>query len=318
MDTKRVALEKGKENLRVLMELIGTKVADNKAPKGKDIFSKLSNNIKQNIKDGIQDTTSKANDIINSFKKDSIRNLEKVLRIDKSQLVMTSKKNYIYKTEGDKMIIVDRDIWGEPVLVTTKQNNKVTVKTVKYFENKPYLFPTFDEKKIFGRIINITSDEIWYHDNNEVIVLTFFGEEYQTTKVKVGAVKHLGKEEIFKYVNDYKTLLKNPSMYDLIFNQKGYRVEDIYMVRKSYAIIKQGASFKILILNDSKELIDEIDLNIIPKMDENSMDVLLSPDILKYIKDNGYSIENFKQSGEYIEYWQEIGNKKVCVMRYKA
>jgi hypothetical protein len=45
------------------------------------------------------------------------------------------------------------------------------------------------------------------------------------------------------------------------------------------------------------------------------MDVLFSEDIVEYVKSKDYSFENFKQDGDYLEYWQNIGHKRVCVMR---
>ena len=58
----------------------------------KEIFSSLS----KNLKDSIHDTSEKAADFINSLKKDKIRSLEKLLNVDKKDLMTSNKKKALY------------------------------------------------------------------------------------------------------------------------------------------------------------------------------------------------------------------------------
>ena len=54
-----------------------------------------------------------------------------------------------------------------------------------------------------------------------------------------------------------------------------------------------------------------------PRLSERAMALIFSKDIVEYIISKGYDFESFKQSGNHIEYWQDIGRNKVCVMRVK-
>jgi len=72
-----------------------------------------------------------------------------------------------------------------------------------------------------------------------------------------------------------------------------------------------------MLFDQFKNLCDEFTLRKLPNLSEAALDVLFSLDIVEYVKSKGYAFENFKQDDDYIEYWQEIGSKRVCVMRCK-
>ncbi len=171
MSNKKEALSSVNEGMRSLVDIISSKLASGQS-QGKEIFSSLS----KNLKDSIHDTSEKAADFINSLKKDKIRSLEKLLNVDKKDLMTSNKKSFIYSNESGKMVIVERDIWGDPCTVTIKDSNKVELKMVKFFKNRPYLFPPFSEKKINGDIIFMGEKEIWYRNKDDVTVVLFEDE----------------------------------------------------------------------------------------------------------------------------------------------
>jgi len=312
MDTKKVLLKGSFGNL---LNRINLKDGDDKINKSK--FSDLSNNIKSGIVKSIENKPKQISELIKSFKHEKIKNLEKLLKVERSQLIVSNSKNRIYRTEAGYMYIIDKDVWGEPVSVTIKDDKKVIIRKIKYLNNKPYLFPVFNEKNISGIIIYMNQHEIWYQDDNLITVVSFKGEVADFAKIKVANIKSLSREKLFEYINNYKIVCKNKKLQEIV-KEKDLRIDDFLIITNKYIVGKDSKNYIKAYLFDNEYVIyDEIPLRVLPQIEPAAYDVLFSEDVLNYIRANNYNIEDFKQNGDYIEYWQNIGDKKMCVMRYK-
>ena len=105
MDTKKVLLKGSFGNL---LNRINLKDGDDKINKSK--FSDLSNNIKSGIVKSIENKPKQISELIKSFKHEKIKNLEKLLKVERSQLIVSNSKNRIYRTEAGYMYIIDKDV----------------------------------------------------------------------------------------------------------------------------------------------------------------------------------------------------------------
>ncbi|HOV24890.1 MAG TPA: hypothetical protein PK566_00825 [Pseudobacteroides sp.] len=314
MDTKKVLLKGSFGNL---LNRINLKDGDDKINKGKNTFSDLSNNIKSGIVKSIENKPKQISELIKSFKHEKIKNLEKLLKVERNQLIVSNRKNRIYRTEAGYMYIIDKDVWGEPVSVTIKDDKKVIIRKIKYLNNKPYLFPVFNEKNISGIIIHMNQHEIWYQDDNLITVVSFKGESSDIAKIKVANIKSLSREKLFEYINNYKIVCKNKKLQEIV-KEKDLRIDDFLIITNKYIVGKDSKNFiKAYLFDNEYTIYDEIPLRVLPQIEPAAYDVLFSQDVLSYIRANKYNIEDFKQNGEYIEYWQNIGDTKMCVMRYK-
>ena len=99
MNNKKEALGSVNEGMRSLVDIISSKLTSGQS-QGKELFSSLSKNLKGSIKDSIFDTSEKAAAFIYSLKKDKIRSLEKLLNLDKKDLMASNKKSFIYSNEA--------------------------------------------------------------------------------------------------------------------------------------------------------------------------------------------------------------------------
>ncbi len=314
MDTKKVLFKGSFGNL---LNRINLKDGDDKINKGKNTFSDLSNNIKSGIVKSIENKPKQISELIKSFKHEKIKNLEKLLKVERNQLIVSNRKNRIYRTEAGYMYIIDKDVWGEPVSVTIKDDKKVIIRKIKYLNNKPYLFPVFNEKNISGIIIHMNQHEIWYQDDNLITVVSFKGESSDIAKIKVANIKSLSREKLFEYINNYKIVCKNKKLQEIV-KEKDLRIDDFLIITNKYIVGKDSKNFiKAYLFDNEYTIYDEIPLRVLPQIEPAAYDVLFSQDVLSYIRANKYNIEDFKQNGEYIEYWQNIGDTKMCVMRYK-
>jgi len=315
MDTKKVALKGSFENL---MSRINSKDGDSSINAGKKAISDLSKNIKSGISKSIEGKPQQISDLIKSLKNEKIKNLEKVLKVEKSQLIVSNRKNRIYRNDAGYMYIVDKDVWGEPATVTIKDDKKVVVRCVKYLKDQPYLFPVFNEKNVNGTIFFMSKDEIWYKDDNTVIVVAFKGEVASLTKIKISNMKTMSQPKLHEYINNFKIINKNKKLHELV-KEKDLRIDDVLIVRNSCIIGKDSKdTLKAYLFNNEYVVHDEIPLRVLPSIEPAAYDILFSSEVLEYIRANNYSIENFKQNGEYIEYWSRIGQNEMCVMRYKV
>jgi hypothetical protein len=314
MDTKKVLLKGSFGNL---LNRINLKDGDDKINKGKSAISDLSNNIKSGIVKNIENKPKQISELIKSFKHEKIKNLEKVLRVEKSQLIVSNRKNRIYRTEAGYMYIVDKDVWGEPVSVTIKDDKKAVIRTIKYLNNQPYLFPVFNEKNISGTIINISQHEIWYQDDNLIAVVSFKGEASDITKIKIANSKSMDRNKLHEYINNYKVVSKNKKLQEIV-KEKDLKIDDFLIVTNKFIMGKDSKNLiKAYLFNNEYTIYDEVPLRILPIIEPEAFDVLFSEEVLEYIRANKYNIEDFKQNGDFIEYWQNIGDRKMCVLRYK-
>jgi hypothetical protein len=315
MDTKKVSF---KGNLGNLLNYVNSKDGEGKLKKGKDSLVKSSKDITANLSKFIEDQPQRISSMIKSLKNEKIKNLEKLLRVDKSELIVSNRKNRIYRSEAGNMYIIDKDMWGEPVAVTIKDEKKVVIRCIKYLDDTPFLFPVFNEKNIKGKIINMTPEEIWYQDSGDINVVSFKGESMESVKIKIPNIKAMSQEKLFDYINNFKLVYKNKKLHEIILD-KGIKTDDVLLVRSRYIIGKDPQNnLKVYLFDDEYKVYDELPLIKMPSLDTSALDVLFSKDILEYIKSNNYSIEKFKQNGNFIEYWQTIGDKDLCVMRYKV
>jgi len=311
MDNKKEVLSTGNEGVKNLMETITSKIS---VDQSKEILS----NLKDSIVENIHERRERATSFINSLKKDKIRNLERLLEFTKRDLKKADKKNYIYITEAGRMVVVDRDMWGDPCTVTIKEGNKVFLRMVKFFKDYPYLFPVFNEKNLNGDIIYMNDGEIWYRDKDVATLVLFKNEKPDFLTINLDKVKAFKEDELLKYLENCKILYLEKKLSDLLLEERKIAVEDIVRVRPGYALYKNNEkTYTILLFDQFKNLCDEFTLRKLPNLSEAALDVLFSLDIVEYVKSKGYAFENFKQDDDYIEYWQEIGSKRVCVMRCK-
>ncbi len=314
MDTKKAALKGSFSNI---LSRINIKDGEGKLKKGKDSLIKASKGLKSNLSKSIENKPQQISSLIKSLKNEKIKNLEKLLHIDKSELIVSNRKNRIYRSESGNMYIIDKDLWGEPVAVTIKDEKKVALKCIKYLNDQPFLFPVFNEKNIKGRIIHMDQEEIWYQDTDLITVVSFKGESMESIKIKLSNIKSMSDEKLFDYINNFKLVYKNKRLHNII-SEKGIKIDDVLLVRSSYIVVKDSPnSLKTYLFDEEYQLFEEIPLKSLPPLDASALDALFSKDILDYIKSNNYNVEKFKQNGEYIEYWQTVGQKEICVMRYK-
>ena len=301
-----------------LVNTIASKVSSVQYSKSKDIISSLSKNIKNSIVDSFQEKSEQAADFLHSLKKDKVRNLERLLELEKKDLVVSSKKNYIYSNSAGKMVIIDRDIWGEPCSVTIKETNKVIVKVVKFLDDIPYIFPVFNEKNVSGKIIHIDKKEIWYRNKDEATIVLFRSHEPDFIKVNLRNTPGLSGEALMDFMENSKILYFDRSLKELIIERRNVSIENIVIIRPNYTIYKNSQdSYTVLIFDEVKILCDELTLSKLPDMKVEGLDALFSKDIVEYIKTKGYVYENFIQDDNYIEYCEEVGSKRICVMRCK-
>jgi len=311
VDNKKEVLDTGNEGVKGLMETIASKVS---VDQSKEMLS----NLKDSIVDNIHERTERAASFINSLKKDKIRNLERLLDVTRKELKKSDKKNYIYITDAGRMVVIDRDMWGEPCTVTVKEGNRVMLRLVKFFNDYPYLFPVFNEKNLNGEIIFMTDGEIWYRDKDVATLVLFKNDKPDFLTINLEKVKGYKEKDLLKYLENCKILYLEKRLNDLLLVERKIAIEDIVRVRPGYAIYKNSErTFTILLFDQLKALCDEFTLRKLPNLSEEALDVLFTLDIVEYIKSKGYAFENFKQDNDHIEYWQEIGSKRVCVMRYK-
>lgn len=298
---------------------INSKVSSLQTEKLKEGISAFPKNLKDNLLDSIHQNSDKATNFLNSLKKDKIRNLEKALNIDKKDLAFSNKKNYIYCEETGRMVIIDRDIWGEPYTVTVKEASEVAIRRVMFFSNEPFMFPIFNEKNLSGEIIHMDENEIWYLGKDEATLVLFKDDVPDFLKVPLNNFKNINnKKALHTYLDSFKILYLDKKLHELMIEQRNIDIENIVKIRFGYAVYKNTSrTYKVLLFDGKRELYDEYTFGKLPSVKEEGWDVLFSKDIVEYVKANNYSFENFRQSDGYIEYWQNIGSKRACVLRCK-
>jgi hypothetical protein len=132
--------------------------------------------------------------------------------------------------------------------------------------------------------------------------------------IKLDNIKGFNEKRLLKYLDNCKMLYLEKKLNNLLLVERKVSIENIVTIRKGFVIYKD-TEYTVLLFDNLKNLYDEFTLRKLPDLSERAMDVLFSEDIVEYVKSKDYSFENFKQDGDYLEYWQNIGHKRVCVMR---
>lgn len=293
----------------------------------------LSNNIKESgsITDFSKNITSnfvkniqvKKNEVVNNMKKVKLRALESKLKLEKTDMINSSKKSYIYQS-NDKTVIIDKDMWNEPNFVTIKTSNNIITKIVKFLNDEPFLYPYFSEKAIFGRIIHLEEKELWFHDNGIVTIVAFrANDKLETIKVRTNTPKDYSNKnlmedpKLFAYIKNYSIASTDNQLRDFLDSQN-ILINDIVRIGNTYVIVKlQNNQYKIILLKYKYVILEEFTLRKLPFTSQIGLDFLFSPDIVSYIKSNNYDFENFVINDNHLEYWNQLGDKKVCLIRCK-
>ena len=306
------------DGIKDLMDMISSKVTTIQYEKSKQKITEFSKNLKYRLTGNLEQDTGFRINLIQYIKNHKLRRLEKLLGLEKRDLIVSSKMNYMYCTDSGKVVIVDKDIGGEPCAITIKESNKVTMKCIKFYKDVPFIFPIYDEKKLVGDVVYVDKNEVWYVDREEATLVLFENEKPVFLKIDLKRLQHnRNYKEITNYLNSHKMLYLNEDLKELLIEERGLAVEDILRITLSYIIYKENEQFRVILLGKNKEIYNEIKMNKLPNVNEEAWDILFTREIYNYIVENGYSLDNFRQDEDCIEYCQEIGDRKVCVMRCK-
>lgn len=307
------------DSVKGLVDMISSTVSSVQYEKSKEMISNISKSLKDNITGNLQQGTDRPSGFLHSPKKMKLRNLEALLNIDKKDLIVASKVNYVYCTDFGKVVIVDKDANGEPHTVTIKDCDNITVKYAKFTGDRAFLYPKFNEKGLPDEIIYMDSDQIWYMGNNEAILVMFQEDVPDFLIVNLKDFKNIkNTKALLNYLDCCKTLYLDKNLSDLLLEERKVNRNDIIRIRPHYALYMESSNiYKVLLLDEEKNVCNEFSLHDLPNVNEEAWDVLFSNDLYEYVKANDYSFNNFRQDNDHIEYWQNIGSKRVCVMRCK-
>lgn len=320
MELSNVSPDKGNEGIDNVLENAGKKIDSFGINGFVNKLAGLQQNIKKSFAEGVNSTKSQTKDLINSVKEKNsrLRALETLLKIDNDSVIISNKKNIIYRSESGKLTIIDKDFWGEPSVLTIKNESSVIVKSIRFFNSRPYIFPLYNEKDIKGEICYIEEGEIWYKEYDVVNVLTFKGDKQEIIKVKLEVASKAFYSDIAPFVKMRLGVWRDPRISELI-KEKNISIEKIQKIGSNHIIFKNdNKGFIAYYADENNELGLEVELRKLPKLDVQGFEALFSNEICTYCIKNGYALEDFTQSSNYIEYWQDIGSKKVCLMRFKT
>ncbi len=316
---KDTAIKEVSDNVKGLMDMITSKVSSIQYQKSKKMLSNLSNGLIGNSAGSIKQESSKPLGIFNSIKKVKLRNLEQILKVNKKDLIVSSKMNYVYCTDFGKVIVFDKGADGIPQTVTIKTPDSITVKSVKYDKETPFLYPKFNEQDLPKDIIYMDEEEIWYMGENEATLLLFKNDTPEYLKINLSDVKlNRNSKALLNYLECYKILHQDKRLSNLLLEERKIELHNIVRVRPHYALYKESnKSYKVLLFDNAKNICNEFSIQELPNVNAKAWDVLFTNEIYEYVKSNGYSFDNFRQANDHIEYWQNIGSNKVCVLRCK-
>jgi hypothetical protein len=286
---------------------------------GKDNLQKTSLRIKENLSNTFHKKAEETNEFIDTVKHKNTKtkNLETLLGLDKSQLISSDKTTSFYKHSRNKIVIFEKDILENPCSITIKESTKVNIFLVKYSEYIPFLYPAYDEKDITGQIIYMDKDQVWYRDMDKLTLGYNNGNTMEFSTVKISELAGFTEEELVPYIKTYFSIIRSPKVSKLV-KEKSLLVANIIRLGDSYVIYKNHENYVVYIYSYNLQNYDELNLKRLPKISLSSFDALLASDIIKYIKENNYPIEEFEEKGGYIEYNREVGRNKISVMRFKV
>lgn len=306
-------------SIKGLMDVISSKVSSVQNEKDKDTDSNLSKSLKDNFSENMRQDSEKSSSLLYSLKKARLRNLEGILNLDKKDLVVSGKFNYVYCTDFGKVVIVDKDVEGHPKTVTIKDLDNISVKTVKFHNAYPFLYPKFDESNLPKEIINMDKNEIWYMSSSEAIIVMFKNDTPDYLRINLNDLnQNSNPKVILNYLASHKFLYQHKRVKDLLLEERRVKTDDIIRIQPHYALYKEDSGvYKVLLFDELKNISNEFTLSELPNVNEEAWDVLFTNDIFEYVQANDYSFSNFRQDNDHVEYWQNIGSKSVCVMRCK-
>jgi hypothetical protein len=313
------AVKEVSDSVKGLMDIITSKVSSIQYEKSKRMVSDLSKGFKSNLVGSLQQESSKPSGFFHSLKKVKLRNLEQILNVSKKDLIVSSKANYVYCTDLGKVIVVDKGPDGIPKTVTIKTSDSVTIKSVKFNNDNPFLYPKFNENDLPKDIIYMDEEEIWYIGDNEAILLLFKNDNLEYLKINLNEVKlNRNSKALLNYLECYKILHQDKRLSNLLLEERKITLDNIIRLRPHYALYKENnKSYRVLLFDKAKNISNEFSIQELPNVNAEAWDVLFSNEIYEYVKSNGYSFDNFRQANDHIEYWQNIGSNKVCVLRCK-
>lgn len=246
------------------------------------------------------------------------RNLEKLFSLDRSNLLSSDHTTSFYKSTKNKIIIFEKDISEIPSTVTIKDGTKVYVYTVKYkADYTPILYPAYDEKEIAGDIIYMDNEEIWYKDFHKLTLGYNNGTSMEFHVVRMSELPGVKEEDLVPYVKRYFAINRSPKMSKLV-KENALLLNNIIKMSDNYLIYRHvNNSYSIFVYSYAILGFNEIKLERLPAISMSSYDALLSPEILRFILENKFPLEEFEEKGGYIEYTKEIGRNRITLMRFK-
>ncbi len=246
------------------------------------------------------------------------RNLENLFGLDRSNLLSSDSSTSFYKSAKNKIIIFEKDISEIPCTVTIKDGTKVYVYTVKYkADYTPILYPAYDEKEIDGEIIYMDNEEIWYKDFQKLTLGYNNGTSMEFQVVRLSELPGVKEEDLIPYVKRYFAINRSPKMSKLV-KENGLLINNIVKMSDNYLIYRHvNNSYSIYVYSYAILGFNEIKLERLPAISMSSYDALLSPEILRFILENKFPLEEFEEKNGYIEYTKEIGRNRITLMRFK-
>lgn len=300
-------------------KLPGIKAVREKLENGRGNLQKVSSRMLENMSNSIHKRAEETNEFIDSVKNKNskIKNLENLLDLDKNLLVSSDKTTSFYKYSRDKIVIVDKDILGDPCGVTVKEGLKVRVFTVKFEDYTPFIYPSYDERDISGEIIYMDKDEIWYRDMDKLTLGYNNGNSMEFRTVRLSSLEGFSDANLVQYIKKYAAVMRSPKISELV-KDNSIEINNIIKLNDNYVIAKnKDSGYTIYVYSYASRNFDELPLRRLPNIQLGSYDMLLAPDMLKFIKENDYPIEDFIEKNGYIEYNREVGRTNVSVIRFK-
>ncbi|HOM03175.1 MAG TPA: hypothetical protein PLH43_10145 [Acetivibrio sp.] len=313
------AIKEVGNSIKGLMDIISSKVSSIQNEKAKGFNLSTSKSLKDNTNENVSQSSEKPSGFLYSLKKARLKNLEDILGLDKKDLVVSSKFNYVYCTDFGKVVVIDKDTEGHPKTVTIKEADNISVRTIKFHNTLPFLYPKYDERSLPEQIIYMDKNEIWYKADSEAIIVTFNNDTPDFLKISLSNLRQSNNlKVILNYIECHKFLYQSNKLKTLLLEERKVKIDDIIRVQNHYALYKEGSeSYRVVLFDELKNVVNEFTLTELPNVNEKAWDVLFTNEIFQYVKDNDYSFSNFRQDNDHIEYWQNIGSKSVCVMRCK-